>query len=205
MEMKKTLTWCEGAYDRISANSKQEKDLEKMKDLFEIALEKEGMDIYSGIMEDSEVQDSLQSWMWDVVPWDDIKKLIPGKPECIGRCDWYYEGFGSRHDEYYLSKEGDTWFFWLVSNTGEDEDFEAFRLIQTDTWKTSKKNLAMAMLEMFYYETRESDFLGEADECGAAGGGDILSCSEVQEIHDEDLQTRYMPGPGEGDVLPFNH
>ena len=27
----------------------------------------------------------------------------------------------------------------------------------------------------------------------------------VQEIHDKDLRTRYMPGPGEGDVLPYDH
>ena len=202
--MKENLTWCAGAYNRISIETKREKDCTKMKDVFEKALKKEGMDIYSGVTES--IEDVLYEWMSDEVLWNlNITELIPGKLECIGGCDWCYAGFGSRHDGYYLSKEGDTWVFWLTSNTGEHEDHEAFRLIETDTWQGTKKDLHKAMLEFFYYKTRNSDFLGEADECGVAGGGDILSCSEVQEIHDEDLRTRCMPGPGEGDVDGESH
>jgi len=180
-----------------------QKDSPKIKDIFEKALKKEGMDVYSGIT--NKLEDSLDECIYEFLLDLDITKLIPGKAEFIGGCDWFYTGFGCRDDAYYLSREGDKWVFWLVSNTGEDESRELFRLIETDTWKTTKKGLAMAMLSMFYYKTRNSDFLGEADESGKACGSHILSCSEVQEIHDEDLRTRYMPGPGEGDVHPFNH
>ena len=183
------LTWCGGAYDGISRDAITNEVKSKLRDIFKKTLKEKGMGSYVGFMDDDCLLEDLDAGMHEIACDQDVSDFIPGKVEHIGGCDWCYAGFGSRHDGYYLSKEGDTWFFWLVSNTAEDEGNEAFRLIAAENSYQAKWRLAEDMLEYFYNKTRGSDWLGEADECGSASGGDILSSGDIQRIHDENLRS----------------
>lgn len=183
-----SLTWCEGAYDRISSDSMTNEVKSELRDFFKKALKEKGMGAYAHFMDNDRLLESLDYGMSEMA-CQDVSDFIPGKVERIGGCDWCYAGFGTRLDGYYLSKEGKTWFFWLVSNTAEDEGNEAFRLIAAENSYQAKWRLAEDMLEYFYNNTRGSDWLGEADECGSASGGDILSSEDIQRIHDEHLRS----------------
>ena len=176
--MKNYLRWYSGPDDRVSKSDMMDRTLKEVQEVLEV----NRMKVHAGIMKD--LSGEIQELMWDCDY--ELSDLIPGKAEHIGSCCWAYVGFGSRYDEYYLSREGETWTFWLVCNPTEEED-ELFRLIDTTRKKATKKELAKEMLADFYEGTRGSDWLGEADDCGQAYGGKILSSDEIQKIHDAHL------------------
>ena len=183
----------------LDAHDVMLEELSRIENTLEKALEERGMSAYAVILES--IHDRMSELLFETYEDYDMTDSIPGKVKHIGGCRWYSNWTrGSflkapeytetenldRHEEYYLSKEGRKWVFWMVEKFHGYDDDKLYRLIETSDYYYpygSEQALAEEMLQAYYGEAGETFWLNFPHEPGRASGGDILSSERIQDIH----------------------
>lgn len=190
-------------------------ELSRIENTLEKALKEKGMSAYAVILE--YINDSMMDLLAETFEDYNMADSIPGKFKHIGGCKWYSvdwkeEETLDRHEEYYMSKEGKTWIFWMVELDEVHGEDRLYRLIETQEYHGSEEELSEDMLGVYCSEAWDTGWLDWPHEpdggplFGRARGGDILSSERIQDIHDSSFDFDYRAyGIGEGDVDGETH